>query len=342
MTIVREKIAPVFGCQKFSKRELAKKLKVSRSSLYYQKKRPVLDAEIKNQIDSVMTDNPAYGHKRIAIELKLNKKRILRVMKLFGLKPARRRAAYPFKPEDQNKPPAKFVNLIENIIAVFPGHIWAADFTYIKYKGAFIYLATIIDLFTREIVGFNVSRFRNKYLVIGALQYALKYNPAAVYYHSDQGSEYEAEAHIKIAKQSKIKVSMSRKSSPWENSFQESFYSNFKLDLGRTDRFDSLPELVEGIYQQIFYYNNKRIHSELKMPPAKFKAQYFLQQKNSSQAVDKSVQRMGYLTTRGRGKGVVVVNGGLVCEGTFDYVLKKGRGREADSSANRCPGSDAC
>ena len=297
MTVVREKIAPVFDSRKLSKRELARKIGVSRSSLYYRKKRPALDQEIKNQIDSVMTDNPSYGHKRIAIELKLNKKRIRRVMKLFSLKPARRRATCPFKPEDQNKPPAKFKNLIENITAWFPGHIWATDFTYIKYQGRFIYLATIIDLFTREIVGFNISRYRNKYLVIGALRYALKYNQPPVYLHSDQGSEYEAKEYIKIAKQNKIIISMSRKSSPWENSFQESFYSNFKLDLGQTNRFDTLPELVEEIYQKIYYYNNKRIHTELKMSPIQFKAQYYLQ-KNSSQAVDKSVQRMGYLTFR--------------------------------------------
>ena len=291
MTLTREKIMPVFGRQKLSKRELARKLGVSRSSLYYQKKRPSQDLEIKNQIDSVMTDNPAYGHKRIALELKLNKKRIRRVMKLFDLKPARRRTSYPSKPEDHAKPPAKFTNLIKDIAAKFPNHIWAADFTYIKYQGRFIYLATVIDLFTREIVGFNVSRFRNKYLVIGALRYALKYNQPPIFCHSDQGSEYEAKESIDLAKQNKIKISMSAKSSPWENSFQESFYSNFKLDLGRTNRFDILPELIEAIFQQIFYYNNKRIHSELKMPPVKFKAQYYLQ-KNSLKAVDKSVQKM--------------------------------------------------
>jgi len=295
MTVSREKIAPVFGTKKLSKRELAKKLGISRSSLYYQKKRPREDAEIKNQIDSVMTDNPSYGHKRIAMELKLNKKRILRVMKLFDLRPARRRATYPYKPEDQNKPPAKFTNLVKNITAKFPNHIWAADFTYIKYRGSFIYLATVIDLFTREIVGFNVSRFRNKYLVIGALRYALKDNQSPIFYHSDQGSEYEAKESIDLSEQNKIKISMSAKSSPWENSFQESFYSNFKLDLGRTDRFDTLPELVEAIYRQIFYYNNKRIHSKFKMPPSKFKAQYYLQ-KNSPKTVDKSVQKTGYLT----------------------------------------------
>ena len=115
---------------------------------------------------------------------------------------------------------------------------------------------------------------------------------------------------------------MSRKSSPWENSFQESFYSNFKLDLGQTNRFDTLPELVEEIYQKIYYYNNKRIHTELKMSPIQFKAQYYLQ-KNSSQAVDKSVQRMGYLAER-----------------IFDRLQKTKEFEKNESVFARCKDSD--
>lgn len=88
-----------------NKTEMAKRLGISRSSLYYKPKRPEIDLEVKAQIESVIGDNPAYGHKRIARELKLNKKRILRVMKKFGIKPYRRKAKPPFKKTDLNKPP---------------------------------------------------------------------------------------------------------------------------------------------------------------------------------------------------------------------------------------------
>ena len=88
-----------------TKTQLAKDLGVSRASLYYKPKRPVIDEEIKRQIEYVMTDHPTYGHKRIAWELKLNKKRILRVMKKFKLKPTRRRAPPLGKPNDRGQLP---------------------------------------------------------------------------------------------------------------------------------------------------------------------------------------------------------------------------------------------
>ena len=174
-----------------TKTELAKRLGVSRSSLYYEHKRPKIDEEIKRQIEAVMVENPAYGHKRIALELKLNKKRILRVMKKFGIKPYRRRKK-PRKKGDENKPEAKFKNLIKKFCPIVPGLVWVSDFTYIRFKERFIYLATLIDLFTREVVGWNVTRFHNQELVLGALEHALS-NPKRgipVYLHSDQGSEY--------------------------------------------------------------------------------------------------------------------------------------------------------
>ena len=83
-----------------TKKDLAEKLGVSRASLYYTPKRPIIDLELKNQIESVMVNHRSYGHRRIALELKLNKKRILRVMKKFNLKPYRRRSRKPNKPED--------------------------------------------------------------------------------------------------------------------------------------------------------------------------------------------------------------------------------------------------
>jgi len=261
--------------KKVTKTELAVTLGVSRSSLYYQPKRPALDLEIKSQIESVLVDNPSYGHKRVAIELKLNKKRIRRVMKKFNLKPYRRRPRRPFKKDDLNKPPTKYLNLIKNFCPIRPDIVWVSDFTYIEFQSRFIYLATVMDLFTREIIGWNVLRFHNKELVIGALLNALaKAESSPIYIHSDQGSEYEASDYIILCETNLIQVSMSKKASPGENAFQESFYSTFKLDLGRTDQFETLGELVEALHLQIHKYNNKRIHTTLKMSPKQFREQY--------------------------------------------------------------------
>jgi putative transposase len=261
--------------KKVTKTALAVSLGVSRSSLYYQPKRPAMDLEIKAQIESVMVEYPSYGHKRIAIELKLNKKRIRRVMKKFNLKPYRRRPRKPNKKDDLNKSPTTYLNLIKYFCPIRPDIVWASDFTYIEFQGRFIYLATVMDLFTREIIGWNISRFHNKELVIGALINALsKSENPPIYIHSDQGSEYDAVDYSTLCETNKIQISMSKKASPGENAFQESFYSTFKLDLGRADRFETLGELIEALHLQIHKYNNKRIHTKLKMSPKQFREQY--------------------------------------------------------------------
>ena len=261
--------------KKVTKIELAASLGVSRSSLYYQPKRPNLDLELKAQIESVLVDNPSYGHKRVALELKLNKKRIRRVMKKFGLKPFRRRPRRPFKKDDLNKPPTKYQNLIKGFCPIRPNVVWVSDFTCIEFQGRFIYLATVMDLYTREIIGWNIGRFHNKELVIGALLNALANSESPpIYIHSDQGSEYDSGDYTKLCETNNIQVSMSKKACPGENAFQESFYSTFKVDLGNTGQFETLGELVEALHLQIHKYNNKRIHTKLKMSPKQFREQY--------------------------------------------------------------------
>lgn len=259
-----------------NKTQLALSLGISRSSLYYQPKRPAIDAELQCQVEAVMVDHPAYGHKRIALELQFNKKRVLRIMRKFHLKPFRRRARLPYKPEDQNKPITKFSNLVKFFCPIRPNIVWATDFTYIRFQERFIYLATVIDVFTREIVGWHIARFHNQQLVIGALLNAFVRNKTKpIYHHSDQGAEYESIEYLKMLEDNNIIISMSAKSSPWENPFQESFYSHFKVELADTDRFETLGELMENIHQAIYYYNNRRIHTALKTSPVKFREQYW-------------------------------------------------------------------
>ena len=256
-----------------SKTALAEKLGISRSSLYYRHKRPIIDAEVKTQIESVLTSHPAYGHKRIAIELKLNHKRILRVMKKFGIKPYKRRVRKPWKKDDLGKPETGYANLIKEINPkdLKQNEVWVSDFTYLKYKDRFLYLATIMDLWDREIVGVNISRFHNKELILGAFEDALDKTDKPEILHSDQGSEYDSEKYLGLVEKLGIKVSMSAKGSPWQNGYQESFYSNFKLELGQTNRFETVGELIEEVYKQISYYNNRRMHSKLKMSPVQFR-----------------------------------------------------------------------
>jgi len=255
-----------------TKTELAKKLGVSRSSLYYKPKQPAIDEEIRRQIEAVIANHPAYGHKRVALELKLNKKRILRVMHKFKIKPYRRRV-HPVKKDDMGKSPSHHHNLIHEFCPIIPDVVWVTDFTYIRFHEYFIYVATFMDLYTREIVGWYISRYHTSSLVLGAWQHALtnKHHHIPMYAHSDQGSEYNSQEYEATITTAGTIISMSHKGSPWENGFQESFYNNFKLDLGDPNRFEDLGEFVEAINQTIVEYNEERIHTTLKTSPAKFR-----------------------------------------------------------------------
>jgi putative transposase len=256
-----------------TKKELAKALGISRSLLYYQPKLKNKDWRLKQDIENVLREFPSYGHKRIAIHLKINKKRALRVMKIFGIKPYRRRGKKWCK--TKKNPLAAFPNLLLTEVPRHLNHIWVSDFTYLSFKGQWIYLATVMDLFNREIIGFSIMNNHSAQLTISALLSAVHKHPPASILHSDQGSEYLSKDYIELNSNLGIRLSMSEKGSPWENGYQESFYSQFKVDLGDTNRFEALGELVYEIYQTIYIYNNRRIHTALKMPPIVY-ANHFL------------------------------------------------------------------
>lgn len=242
----------------------------SRTHQYYEHKQPAKDWRTKQLIELTLRDHPGYGHKRLADHLSINKKRVLRVMKIFGIKPYRRITpkVHP-KPKD-----SVFPNLLLVESPLAPGDIYASDFTYLKYQGRWLYVATVIDIFTREIVGVSILHTHATQLVMNALASAILHRPPPRIIHSDQGSEYASLNYTNLVQSLKIHQSMSAPGCPWENGYQESFYKGFKLDLGDPNRFATLGELVASIYQTINYYNHQRIHSALKRPPAVFAQNY--------------------------------------------------------------------
>ena len=242
----------------------------SRTHHYYQPKQPTKDWCTKQLIETALRDHPSYGHKRLAIHLNINKKRVLRVMKLFGIKPYRRTT-----PKVYQKPKhSVFPNYLMSEVPAGPGDIYASDFTYLKYRGKWLYVATVLDVFTREIVGVSILNTHATQLVMNALSAAVLHRAPPCIIHSDQGSEYASKDYTTLIQKLKIKQSMSAPGCPWENGYQESFYKGFKLDLGDPNRFETLGELVAAIYQTINYYNQRRIHSALKVPPRLFKEQH--------------------------------------------------------------------
>jgi len=260
----------------------ARTVGISRTHLYYHHKKPEKDWGLKQKIEEVLRVHPSYGSRRIALELRLNRKRVKRVMNIFGIKPYRRRGRKFRKTKDNS---VSFPNLLLIEYPIRQNHIWASDFTHLSFHGKIVYIATVIDLFTREIVGFSVLTTHSIQLVIAAFIAAIHKHPPPVVIHSDHGSEYTSKDYLAITERLGIAVSMSKKASPWENGYQESFYSQFKVDLGDPNRFATLGELVYAIYQTIHSYNHSRIHTKLKMPPAIFAERHLERSKQLVEAV---------------------------------------------------------
>jgi putative transposase len=240
-----------------------------RSTLYYMPRLPPKDEALRREIERVMRTRAGrgYGYRRMAKALNVNEKRARRVMRKFGIKPYRRRGRKyrRAKPQDEIYP-----NLLQLVTPSYEGCVWAADFTHLNYRGKDVSIATVIDLFTRKIVGVAVSTKHDTRLIVEAFGNALLAHGRPAIFHSDNGSEYHARSFRRMLTTLGVSISRSAKGCPWENGYQESFYGKFKTDLGDPDRFVSLGELTAAVYETIHCYNTERIHSALRMPPAQF------------------------------------------------------------------------
>lgn len=262
-----------------NKRLIASLLGIDRKRIYYSKKMDIKDGIVKEEINKAHFTHPAYGHKRLAMHLGYGKNKILRIMKKFGIKPPRRKIKSRWTTVSTNN--HNYTNLIREVVAQRPAQVFVSDLTYLKYQNRQYYLATVEDIFTREIVSAGVSDKHDSTLAFLIIEKAINKDKPDIF-HSDQGSEFIAQAVTNFLTENNIKVSVSDKGSPWQNGYKESFFDKFKVEIGDLNRFESLGELIEEIYSYIYYHNNLRIHTKLKMPPTAFK-QKFLDQDSVSQ-----------------------------------------------------------
>lgn len=254
---------------RLSKRGVARQFGIARSTLYLTSKQREKDRALLALVLEVRRDHPHYGHRRVALVLKRNPKAIRRIMRKYGLRVRRRRRRH-IKQSDLRKPASSIPNRIRNLCPIAPSVIWVGDFTYLVFHGMFVYFSTVMDLYTREIVGVAIGLHHSAQLVVDALEDAKRKRKTPAIFHSDQGSEYDGALCRTWLMAHRILPSQSEKSHPWENGHQESFYGRFKEEVGDLDRFTSLDELIEAIHRQIHYYNTKRIHSVLKMTPREY------------------------------------------------------------------------
>lgn len=190
-------------------------------------------------------------------------------MRKFGIKPPRRKIKKHWTTVSTNN--HSYTNLIKDIVPTHANFIFVSDLTYIKFKSKFIYLATVEDIYTREILSAGVGRKHDSTLALSTAKMAILKDKPEIF-HCDQGTEFMAGMTTDFIESKDIKISVSDKGSPWQNGYKESFFGRFKEEFGDFNRFETLGELMVEIYKQIHYYNHQRIHTAIQMPPAVFAA----------------------------------------------------------------------
>jgi putative transposase len=279
---------------------------LDRSSVYRQRKLDAKDKLLAAQIRSVKLEHPGYGHRRIADCLEIGKNRIRRVMKAYGIpSPKRRKRKYTKVSKGSESAPANLLKPhkvtrtdgeiaeVEGFVATHPHHIWAEDFTYLWFDNRFYYLATVIDLYSRQIVGWSLGIHHDTELVTKALMDGVSKYPLPTIIHNDQGTEYLSRIYQTICISLEINPSASAAGCPWENGFQESFYNHFKeeIDANNLNRFASEGELFEAIALQLHYYNTRRIHSALHTNPSDYAARFYQNQQNQIQTKNQNTNQ---------------------------------------------------
>jgi transposase InsO family protein len=234
----------------------------------------------------VNVEHRFYGVARLALHLSWSENKTRRIRNLAGIKIPVPSKKYKYKKSGKaeiDAPPnilhnyAVFKNKDRpqdgmNYSGMASADAWVQDFTYIWFEQSFCYLAGVINLKTREIVGWRLGTSHSSDLTYSALLDALSKQNAPAILHSDQGSEYLSYKHRLLCDRLEIRLSASAKASPWQNGFMERFMLTAKHELGSVKRYSGLAELHEALALQIHYYNTKRIHTALKMSPAAYAA----------------------------------------------------------------------
>src|ERR1700737_323191 len=203
---------------------MARAMGVSRASLYYVARQNNKDWAFKVMIEEALREEPSYGSRRLAPVLGASRPRVQRVMRMFGIKPYRRHG----KKYRKSKAKRTFPNLLLEVMPSYPNHVWATDFTELIFHGKKVYVSTILDLFTRRLMGINVAVRKGAALTVQTLANALFYHPKPVILHSDNGKEYDAKAFIGVLEECGITISRSKPGCPGETGYRESFYDKFK------------------------------------------------------------------------------------------------------------------
>lgn len=253
-------------------------LEVPRSSLYYQKVAVKSEDRIKSEIAKLAAEHPTYGYRRITAMLhrgghQVNNKRVRRLMGEMGL--AGERPKRRCRTTNSNHELPRYRNRVEGLEVVRPDQLWVGDITYVKLGSEFVYLAVLMDVFTRSIRGWQLARSMEVELTLVALKRALARGRPEIH-HSDQGVQYAAQEYTKLLLEEGIEISMAEVGEPTQNGYAERLMRTIKeeeVELSEYRNFEEAYREIGKFLDEV--YTKKRIHSSLGyLTPMEFENQW--------------------------------------------------------------------
>jgi putative transposase len=267
-------------------------MKLSRSSFYYRRKvkdpdRMKAEADLIDRIEAICLEFPRYGYRRVTRQLKregwlVNHKRVLRLMRESDLLCRVKRRWVRTTDSKHHFP--RYPNLIKGMVISRLNQVWLADITYIRIRTGFVYLAAILDAFSRRAIGYAISTRLDTALVLEALRAAIaeRKPDLGVIHHSDQGVQYASSEYVDELKSHGFEISMARTGNPYENAMMESFFKTLKYEevyLCEYKTYEGVMERLPYFIEEV--YNLKRLHSALGYhPPNEFEELVVIQQHN--------------------------------------------------------------
>jgi transposase InsO family protein len=237
------------------------------------------DLDLRDAIQRIALEWPSYGRPRITKELRrrgwtVNPKRVYRLLREDNLLCVRKRKF--IVTTDSNHGRMVYPNLARGMVLTGLDQLWVADITYIRLLTEFVFLAVILDAYSRRVIGWALERTLEDELTLAALHMALarRVVPPGLIHHSDRGSQYASNDYTELLKAQRIDISMSRKGNPWDNATCESFMKTLKYEEVHRNEYRDLAEARASIHEFLGeVYNQKRLHSALGyVPPVEFEA----------------------------------------------------------------------
>jgi putative transposase len=258
---------------------------LSPSTYYYQPKRARAsrereDAELRDAIESVQADFPKAGYRTVQRYLRrrgrwVGERKIRRIMRQFSLHAEIKRAFV--HTTDSNHSHRVYPNRLPGRCLTGINQGWAADLTYIRIVNGFVYLAVILDLFSRKVIGWAISKHIDAELACAALKQAIQTRqpPAGCVHHSDRGVQYLCHAYVALLNEHRFAISNSAKGNPYHNAFVESFMKTLKQEEVYLANYETYLDVLENLPSFIEeVYNEKRVHSGIDyLTPSELEAQ---------------------------------------------------------------------